>query len=83
MGEVTEVGLPDHTALDPKSDYFDPKATKDRNPWVSIRVNFKEKFPRIVTLEEIKADGRFKDIILLKIPRLSVQPVAKAEFYLI
>ena len=36
--------------------------------------------PRPVTLAEIKADSKLKDMILVKYSRLSVQPVTDAEW---
>jgi predicted RNA-binding protein with PUA-like domain len=80
VGKILQLGLPDNSALDKKSEYFDPKASKDKNPWVAPKVGFVKKFKRIVPLDEIKKDKRFANMILLKIPRLSVQPVTKAEF---
>jgi predicted RNA-binding protein with PUA-like domain len=83
IGKIIQTDLPDVTALDKKDEYYDPKATKEKNPWVAPKVGFVKKFKRIVTLDEIKKDKRFKDMILLKIPRLSVQPVSKDHFNLI
>jgi predicted RNA-binding protein with PUA-like domain len=36
--------------------------------------------PKPVTLAEIKADPRLKEMVLVKSPRLSVQPVTDAEW---
>jgi predicted RNA-binding protein with PUA-like domain len=83
IGKVVQVGLPDVTALDPKDDYYDPKATKENNPWVAPKVAFVSKFKRMVTLDEIKKEKKLKNMTLLKIPRLSVQPVTKEEFEMI
>ena len=83
IGKVIQTDLSDVTALDKKDDYYDPKATKDKNPWVAPKVGFVKKFKRIVTLDEIKKNKRLKDMVLLKIPRLSVQPVTKEQFELI
>lgn len=83
VGKILEVNLPDKSALDKNSEYFDPKATPEKNPWVAIKVGFVRKFKRLVTLEEIKKDKRFADMILVKIARLSVQPVTEKEFKLI
>jgi predicted RNA-binding protein with PUA-like domain len=83
IGEIVENNLPDKTALDKKDEYFDPKATIEKNPWIAPKVKFVKKFAKNVTLEEIKKGKRFKDMILLKIPRLSVQPVSKEHFDLI
>ena len=80
IGKILDNTLHDETALDKKDEYYDPKATKENNPWFAPKVAFVEKFKRIVTLDEIKNDKRFKDMILLKIPRLSVQPVSKEHF---
>ena len=83
IGKIVKTGMPDVTALDPKDDYYDPKATKEKNPWVAPKVAFVAKFKRMVTLGEIKKDKKFKNMILLKIPRLSVQPVTREGFEVI
>jgi predicted RNA-binding protein with PUA-like domain len=36
--------------------------------------------PRPVTLEEIKANPKLKEMALLRLSRLSVQPVTSAQF---
>jgi predicted RNA-binding protein with PUA-like domain len=41
-----------------------------------VEVTYKEDFKRPVTLAEIKADPRFKEMVLVKYARLSVQPVS-------
>ena len=41
-----------------------------------VEVTYKEDFKTPVTLAEIKADPRFKDLVLVKYARLSVQPVS-------
>lgn len=80
IGKIVKNNLPDETALDKNDEYYDPKATKEKNPWLAPKVKFVKKFKRPVTLEEIKKDKRFKDMVLVKIPRLSVQPVTKEHF---
>lgn len=83
VGKIVKPNLPDESALNKKSEYFDPKATKDKNPWVAVKVEFVSKFKHIVSLDEIKNNPKLKDMTLLKIARLSVQPVTKAEFEII
>ena len=83
IGKDYQPGLPDETALDKNDDYFDPKATKEKNPWVAPKIAFVKKFNRMVTLGELKKDKRLKNMILFKIPRLSVQPVTKEEYKII
>lgn len=48
---------------------------KEKDPrFVVIDVKFKKRLVRPVTLEEIKANNKFKDWELLRISRLSVMP---------
>ena len=48
-------------------------------------VDFKalETVPKPVTLEDIKANGRLKDMVLVKNSRLSVQPVTAGEWRIV
>lgn len=64
-----------------KEHYPDP--TTDDPRWVVVELVPVEKFPRTVTLEQVKADSRLQHIPLVKQSRLSVQPVGQAEFDLI
>jgi predicted RNA-binding protein with PUA-like domain len=54
--------------------YPDPTAKKDES-WVVVDVAAIEPMPKPVTLADVKADKRFKDMALVKYGRLSVQPV--------
>ena len=83
IGKVLKTGLADQSALDKNSEYFDPKASKDKNPWVAPEVGFVSKFRRVVTLDEIKANTQLSAMSLFKVPRLSVHPVTKEEFEII
>jgi predicted RNA-binding protein with PUA-like domain len=88
VGVATIVGAPypDPTQFNPKSKYFDPKATKDRAIWVSRDLapvdNFlRGKEGRGVTLPQMKANPKLSGMRLLaRGNRLSVMPVTKAEF---
>jgi predicted RNA-binding protein with PUA-like domain len=83
IGKILAVNLPDESALDKESDYYDPKATRNKNPWVALKVKYVSKLKRPVTLEEIKKNSKLKNMILLKISRLSAQPVTEEEFGII
>ncbi len=61
--------------------YPDPKARGAR--FVAVNVKPAKKLPRPVTLAEIKADPKFKDCPLVRMPRLSVMPVTAEQFRLI
>ena len=61
-----------------KEYYQDP--TTDDERWVVVDFVPKEPLKRPVSLDEIKADERLSEMVLIKISRLSVQPVRKEEF---
>ncbi|SFH06925.1 Predicted RNA-binding protein, contains PUA-like domain [Palleronia marisminoris] len=60
-----------------------PDPTDDTGRWDCVTVQAIEPLPRPVTLTEIKADPRLSDMLLVKSPRLSVQPVNEAEWRII
>ncbi len=81
LAEVVAAAEPDPTQLDPKSDYFDAKATKAKPIWYCVRVGFAEKFANLVALERIRGEKALHDLPLLRPgQRLSIQPVGKKEF---
>jgi len=67
--EVVSGHYPDHTDAKGRFGMVDFKAL--------------ETVPKPVTLEDIKANGRLKDMVLVKNSRLSVQPVAAAEWKIV
>jgi predicted RNA-binding protein with PUA-like domain len=48
--------------------------------WSAVDVAAVKKLPKPVTLEQIKADKRFASMALVRISRLSVQPVSDTEW---
>ena len=62
--------------------YPDPTA-KAGDPWVAVDIAAREKLPKPVSLETIKAEPKLKDMALLKISRLSTGPVTSAEWKVI
>jgi predicted RNA-binding protein with PUA-like domain len=60
----------------------DPTANAGE-PWVVVDIKAVEPMPKPVTLEMIKKEPRLKDMALLKLSRLSVQPVTDAEWKII
>lgn len=62
-----------------KEAYPDPK---DEN-WVAVELAPDKKLKKPVTLAQIKADKRLKDMALVRLSRLSVQPVKREEFDLV
>ena len=78
---VVKAGYPDHTAWDPRSKHPDPKSTPDRPVWYMVDVAPEERFRRPVTVEEMRANPRLRDMMLLRRGmRLSILPVTRAQF---
>jgi len=78
--EVARAAYPDPTAFDSKHQHFDRKSDKDAPTWFAVDVKFVEKLPRPVSLAEVKGDPKLAEMALVKKGRLSVQPVAPAEW---
>jgi predicted RNA-binding protein with PUA-like domain len=55
---------------------YHPDPTDETGRFGMVDVTYKEPFKTPVTLAEIKVDKRFKDMVLVKFGRLSVQPVS-------
>ena len=79
--EVVGELVVDSLQFDPKSEYFDARSKSDNPTWVTRQVIFKGKFPRVVTLSEIKANESFRHLQLVqKGSRLSIMPILKKDF---
>lgn len=66
VAEVTKEAFPDPTAEEPG--------------WVAVEIAATEPLRRAVSLDEIKDQSSLANMVLLRISRLSVQPVTAAEF---
>ena len=84
LAVVSELAQTDRTALNPKSDHYDKKSTKENPIWKCVEVKFQEKFDRILGLEEIKSEKKLSGMLVIKRgQRLSIQPVEMPDFELI
>jgi predicted RNA-binding protein with PUA-like domain len=61
-----------------KEAYQDP--TTDDDKWVAVDLKPYKKLKKPVSLEQIKKDKRLKEMALVRIGRLSVQPVTEKEY---
>src|SRR5256885_9103870 len=61
-----------------KESYQDPTTDDDR--WVAVDIKAYKQLKKPVSLEQIKKDKRLKDMALVRIGRLSVQPVTDNEW---
>ena len=80
---VASIAYPDETQFNPKSDYHDPKSTREDPRWSLVDVKFERKLTRTITLDEIKqhADELGEGFALIQRgSRLSVLPVTAAQW---
>ena len=80
LARVARTGVVDETQFEVGGKYFDAKATREAPVWWCVDVEFVEKLPRVVALDELRARKELKKMMVLRIPRLSVQPVTEAEY---
>lgn len=81
VAEVASLPYPDPTQFDPKSNYYDPRATEAKPVWDLVDIAFVRKLEEPVTLTDIRADSRLgKMMILQPGSRLSVTPVSSEHF---
>ena len=86
IARVASAAYPDDTQFDPKSPYYDPKATREQPRWFLVDVAFERKLDRTIALDEIKrhADALGEAFPLVaRGSRLSVFPVTAAQWKLL
>ena len=78
---VCKKAEPDPTALNKKSMYYDPKATKENPRWKAVTVQFVKMFSHIISIQDLRQEKTLKNLSLLKKgQRLSVLPITKSEY---
>jgi predicted RNA-binding protein with PUA-like domain len=81
IAEIISEGYPDHTALDPDDDHFDPKHTPENPIWMMVDVKFVKKLDEPIPLSQLKATAGLEEMMVTKRgSRLSVQPVTEREW---
>lgn len=84
IAEVSGSAEPDPTQFDAGDSHYDPKSTPANPIWYCVRVKFKQKFARQVSLSELRERKELQKMVLLqKGSRLSIQPVTEKEFKLV
>ncbi|UQY86959.1 EVE domain-containing protein [Stenotrophomonas rhizophila] len=86
IATVATEAYPDDTQFDPKSDYYDPKATRETPRWLLVDVAFERKLRNTISLDEIKlhADTLGEGFPLIaRGNRLSILPVTAAQWKLL
>ena len=83
LARVARTAYPDPSARDPKSDYFDPKASDEDPRWFMVDLAFEEAFSRVITMDELRAEPGLEKMLVINRSRLSVQPVTDKEFEIV
>ncbi len=84
LAKVTATAIADPSQFQPESPYYDAKASAERWPWYAVKVEFVEKFKKIITLTDLRNQTALADMQLLrKGNRLSVMPLTKQEMDLV
>lgn len=81
--EIVREGYPDHTAFDPHDHHFDANSDPAAPRWYMVDVKFVTKFPRALSLRELKdyaGDKLAGFQLLARGNRLSVMPVSVAHW---
>ena len=81
IAKVVKESYPDHTQFDPKSKYFDAKASEDNPRWFMVDVKWVKSFKEVIPLKLLKECKELNDMHLVqKGTRLSIQPVTEKEY---
>lgn len=81
IAKVVKEAYPDPTQFDPKSDYYDKRATEAKPIWDLVDIEFMKKLKEPVSLVEIRANESLKKMVILQLgSRLSVTPVSLEHF---
>src|SRR5690606_13075086 len=81
VARVASAPYADPTQLDPKSDYYDEKASADAPRWMQVDVEHVETFDELVPLDALKAEKALEGMMVVQRGvRFSVQPVDKKHF---
>lgn len=86
IATVASEAYPDDTQFDPKSDYHDPKSTREEPRWMLVDVGFERKLAQVIALDEIKQHAEQLGEgfpLTAKGNRLSVFPVTAAQWKLL
>lgn len=79
--EVASEPYPDPSQFDPKSKYFDEKATEETPRWHLVDVKLVQKFKNPILRDEIRDEPELADMMLIQRgSRLSIQPVTAHQW---
>ena len=77
----SEESYADPSAFDPDSKYYDASSSPDEPRWMLVDVEYVDKFPRMVSLEQLRLDRSLRSMLACQRgQRLSIQPVSRKHF---
>lgn len=81
IAKISAPAEPDKLQFDKKSEYYDPKATREKPTWFCVQVKPVQIFKTFVSLQDLKDEAALAEMMVIKKgQRLSIQPVTEAEF---
>jgi predicted RNA-binding protein with PUA-like domain len=80
VAEVAREAYPDASAFDKADSHYDPKSKPDAPSWFMVDIKGVEPLARQISLDEVKKTKGLENMALVRLGRLSVQPVTKAEY---
>lgn len=84
LASIVGEAVPDPSAWDPSSPYFDALAKPDEPRWLAVTVGNPQPLPAFVSLAALRAEPRLAGMALLRRgQRLSILPVSDDELSLI
>lgn len=84
IAKVVKESVPDTSAFDPHSKYFDPKSKQEAPTWFCVDVQYVKKLPRTISLHELKNQTALADFPLVRRGnRLSILPVTASQWEMI
>jgi predicted RNA-binding protein with PUA-like domain len=79
--EIVSESYPDHAQFDKDNIYYDSNSKTTSPRWLAFDVEFKEKFPHVLTLSSIKLNSDLADLpIVKKGNRLSIVPISEGHY---
>ena len=80
---MSRAAYPDESQFDKKSEYYDPKATREAPRWCNVDLTLVRK-TRLLGIDELRAHPQLASMLILRRGnRLSITPVTEDEWQFI
>ena len=76
--QVVQPPIADPSQFDPQSQYYDPKSSPEAPRWQTVKVEFVQQFPILLTLDQLRQTFTPDELLVVRQGnRLSVMPVSQ------